>query len=83
MLGGISKLGGVSSKQLLTKIAGIENGLLRAAAALGINGLSEVAEKELQLVLQPLYRTIVFGEAYDAPTIEEYVYTAASKTGSF
>ena len=76
VLGGISKLGGVSSKQLLTKIAGIENGLLRASAALGIKGLSEVTEEELQLVLEPLYRTIVFGEAYDAPTIEEYVYTA-------
>ena len=72
VLGGISKLGGVSSKQLLSKVEGIENGLLRAAAALGIEGLSEVTEEELQLVLEPLYHSIVFGEAYDAPTVEEY-----------
>ena len=43
---------------------------------LGIKGLSEVSENELQLVLEPLYRTIVFGEDYDAPTVEEMVYTA-------
>ncbi len=76
LLGGISKLGGVSSQQLLTKISGIENGLLRAAAALGIKGLSEVTEEELQLLLEPLYRSIVSGEDYDAPTVEEMVYTA-------
>ncbi len=76
VLGGISKLGGVSSQQLLTKISGIENGLLRAAAALGIKGLSEVTEEELQLLLEPLYRSIVSGEDYDAPTVEEMVYTA-------
>ena len=41
-----------------------------------IKGLSEVTEEELQLVLRPLYRSIVSGEDYDAPTVEEMVYTA-------
>ncbi len=52
------------------------SGLLRAAAALGIKGLSEATEEELQLLLEPLYRSIVSGEDYDAPTVEEMVYTA-------
>ena len=75
-LGGIKKLGGLSSESLMTKVAGIDNGLLRAAAALGVKGLSEVSEEELQLALEPLYRSIVFGEEYNAPTVEEFVYTA-------
>ena len=71
-LGGISKLGGVSTEQLLTKVAGIDNAIWRVAAKIG----SEVTEEELQLFLEPLYRTLVFGEDYSAPALEEILYTA-------
>ena len=76
LLGGISKLGGVSSEQLLTKVAGIDNALLRVAAAAGVKIGSELTEEELQLVLEPLYRTLIFGEDYNAPAMEEILYTA-------
>ena len=76
MLGGISKLGGVNAEKLLTKVAGIDNALLRVAAAGGIKLGSEVTEEELQLFLEPLYRTLVFGEDYSAPALEEILYTA-------
>jgi len=75
-LGGIEKLGGMSAEQLLTKVAGIDNAILRVAAAAGIKLGSEVAEEELQLFLEPLYRTLVFGEDYSAPALEEILYTA-------
>ena len=75
-LGGIGKLGGVSSEQLLTKVAGIDNAILRVAAAAGVKIGSEVTEEELQLFLEPLYRTLVFGEDYSAPAMEEILYTA-------
>ncbi len=74
--GGISKLGGISTDQLLTKVATIDNALLRVAAAAGVKIGSEVAEEELQLFLEPLYRTLVFGEDYSAPAMEEILYTA-------
>ena len=76
LLGGIGKLGGVSSEQLLTKVAGIDNAILRVAAAAGVKIGSEVTEEELQLFLEPLYRTLVFGEDYSAPAMEEILYTA-------
>ena len=75
-LGGIGKLGGVSSEQLLTKVTGIDNAILRVAAAAGVKIGSEVTEEELQLFLEPLYRTLVFGEDYSAPAMEEILYTA-------
>mgnify|MGYP003300468029 CR=1 FL=1 len=62
--------------QLLTKVAGIDNAILRVAAAAGVKIGSEVTEEELQLFLEPLYRTLVFGEDYSAPAMEEILYTA-------
>ena len=75
LIGGIGELGGVSGK-LAGKVAAIDNGLLRAAARLGVNIGGEIIEEEAQNYLEPLFRTILFGEEYDAPTIEELVETA-------
>ena len=75
LLGGISSLGGMSGK-IATKVAAIDSGLLRAAAKLGLNIGSEILEEELQNYLEPAFRSIIFGEDYDAPTIEELVETA-------
>ena len=89
LIGGIGALGGVSSKiaggtaKLASKVAAIDNSLLRVAAKLGLKGLnlglnigSEIIEEELQNYLEPAFRTILFGEEYDAPTMDELIETA-------
>ncbi len=89
LIGGIGKLGGVSGKitsstaKLAGKVAAIDNSLLRVASKLGLKGLnlglnigSEIIEEELQNYLEPAFRTIIFGEEYDAPTIDELIETA-------
>lgn len=75
-LGGISSLGGISDTQIMAKVANIDNALLRTAAKLGVNLAGEITEEELQNYLEPAFRTILFGEDYDAPTIEELIETA-------
>lgn len=76
LLGGIGAFGGVADDVLLSKAALIDNALLRVSAKLGINIGSEIVEEELQLFLEPLFKTILTGEDYDAPTINEMVETA-------
>ena len=76
ILGGIGKLGGVSSSKLLSKVAAIDNSLLRISAKLGVEIGSEIIEEELQNFLEPAFRSIIFGEEYDAPTIDEILETA-------
>lgn len=78
VLGGISVLrGGVSlTGKLLEKVSGIENGLARWALSGVINIGSEINEEEVQNFLEPLFRTVIFGEEYKAPSIEELVDTA-------
>ena len=75
LIGGISKLGGMSSK-MAGKISAIDNALLRGAAKYGLSIGSEIIEEELQNFLEPAFRAILFGEDYDAPTIAELVETA-------
>ena len=89
LIGGISNLGGISSKiaggtaKLATKVAAIDSSLLRVAAKLGLKGLSltgnilgEIAEEEAQNILEPAFKAIIFGEDYDAPTMDEMIETA-------
>ena len=76
MLGGIGKLGGAKTGKILTKIEAIDNAFLRVSAKLGINIAKEIGEEELQLWLEPAFQTIIFGEDYDAPTIDEMLETA-------
>ena len=75
-LGGINPLGGVRAEKLLTKVASIDNAFLRVAAAWGIKGFSEAFEENVQNFLEPLFRSLLFNEKYDAPTVGEIVYTA-------
>lgn len=92
-LGGISALGGKaigkampSVANLSNKIAMIDNSLLRIAAKYGESISKEIAEEELQNYLEPAFRSIVFGEEYDAPTVDELIETAlvtALSTGVF
>ena len=75
LIGGIGSLGGISGK-VASKVASIDNSLLRVAAKLGVNIGSEILEEELQNYLEPAFRTIIFGEDYDAPTMDEIIETA-------
>lgn len=61
-LGGIGALGGKVSGHAISKaLSGVENGLLRAAAQIGGNMLSEGTEEAIQEVLDPIFRNIVLG----------------------
>ena len=82
LLGGIGSLGGVTDDLIKAKINMIDNSLLRVSAKLGADVFSEVAEEELQNFLEPAFRSIIFGEAYDAPTIDEIIETAIVTAGT-
>ncbi len=76
LLGGISKLGGtISGKVLAKNIEAIDNGFLRFAAKFGKAGASEAIEENLQAFLEPAFASWVFNEKYDAPELEDLVYT--------
>lgn len=65
-LGGIGALGGKVSGHAISKaLSGVENGLLRAAAQIGGNMLSEGTEEAIQEVLDPIFRNIVLGSDED------------------
>lgn len=76
LIGGICNLGGVGTQKILNKVAMIDQSLLRVSAKIGVDTLFEIMEEEAQLWLEPLFRKIIFGEDYDAPTIDEMVETA-------
>ena len=76
LMGGIGKLGGVGTEKIMSKVAMIDNSLLRISAKLGVDLLGELSEEELQNFLEPALRSIIFGEDYDMPTIEELLETA-------
>ena len=76
LLGGIGKLGGVGTEKIMSKVAMIDSALLRIPAKLGVDLLGEIGEEELQNFLEPALRMIIFGEDYDAPTIDELLETA-------
>lgn len=75
VLGGISEFGGLPA-MLEGKIAGIKNVLLKTAAKFGVSIIGETIEEELQNFLEPAFRSIIFGEKYDAPTAQELIDTA-------
>ena len=49
---------------------------------MGVDVLSEISEEELQNFLEPAFRSIIFGEEYDAPTIDEMIETAIITAGT-
>lgn len=78
LLGGIGKLAGAGNitSKVVSKASMINNSFLRVAAKYGIKVAGETIEEELQNFLEPAFRTIIFGEDYDAPTIDEIIETA-------
>ena len=76
LIGGITDLGGIGTEKLLSKVSAIDKALIRIPAKFGIKIGSEIVEEELQNYLEPAFRSIIFGEDYDAPTFDEFVETA-------
>lgn len=69
LLGGISRLGGVSTRQVLTKLGGLDNALGRiarsSAAPYVMSMISEGTEEGLQELLEPAFATLILGTEYD------------------
>ena len=76
VIGGISKLGGVSSGKYAAKIAAADRAVTRVLGTAGLKIGAEITEEELQLFLEPLFETVILGKEYDAPEAEEMIYTA-------
>ena len=76
LLSGIGAYGGLTSKKLLPKVAAIENAAWRVLGAAGVKIGGEVSEELLQEFLEPLFKTVVYGDEYDTPTIGALAYTA-------
>ncbi|MBE6924427.1 MAG: hypothetical protein E7466_04215 [Ruminococcaceae bacterium] len=73
-LGGVSKLGGKVSGNLISKTVGhVDNAIVRASIKLGGNMLSEGAEESVQEMLTPLFRSMVTGEDYQVQS-EDVIY---------
>lgn len=72
LLGGISSMGGkVTGKTVQTAIQNIDNALLRAAADIGINIVSEGMEEYIQEILDPVYRNLLLGEDNEFKLVTE------------
>lgn len=61
--------------KIASKAAIIDNAFLRAARKYGKSIGSEIIEEELQNYIEPFIPTLLFGEDYDAPTIDEFIDT--------
>ena len=73
-LGGISKLGGTSTK--ITKaVSGIDNALLRWSLRFGGSFASEALEEGLQEILDPIFQNAIFGTDEDV-NWSEVAYSA-------
>ena len=77
LLSGIGAMGGKLTNNIISnKIAGVGCGLARVGLKLVASGVSEAAEEVLQLYVEPAVIAAVTGDAYDAPTRAEVIYTA-------
>ena len=76
LLGGISKLGGKLSGNVVSKLVSkVDNAIAKVAITLGGNMLSEGAEEAVQSVLEPVFKSIVTGEDFDGVDLEEVLYS--------
>ena len=76
LIGGITDLGGIGTEKILSKLSAIDNVFLRLSAKGLIQNIDEITEEELQNYLEPVFRSVLFGEEYDLPTLEEQIETA-------
>lgn len=77
LLSGVGAMGGKLTNNIISnKIAGVGCGLARVGLKLVASGVSEAVEEVLQLYVEPAVIAAVTGDAYDAPTRAEVIYTA-------
>ena len=77
VLGGISKLGGKLTGNVIGKVvATLDNALARTAIQLGGNMASEGLEEAIQTILEPAFKALMTGEEFDAPKWEDIWYSA-------
>ncbi|MBO5970788.1 MAG: hypothetical protein J6S14_20125, partial [Clostridia bacterium] len=76
LLGGVGSKLGISEEMLLPKIRMIDKAWARIALTGTVKFGAEITEEELQLFLEPAYRTIIFGEDYELPEVQEILETA-------
>lgn len=76
LLGGISKLGGKASGNVINKVVSkVDNAFARTAIKLGGSMASEGLEEGLQAVLEPWFKHIATGVDFEAANIDEILYS--------
>ena len=77
LLGGIGKLGGKATGNALSKVVSkIDNAFARVAIRLGGEMVSEGIEEGLQTVLEAWFKSEVTGMDFEAPDIDEVLYSS-------
>ena len=84
VLGGVGALGGGALNKLGSKalpniakaISKIDNAFARVAIKVGGDMASEGLEEGLQTVLEPWFKTIATGVDYEAPNVDEVLYSS-------
>ena len=77
LMGGIGKLGGVAPNGLTELVLSkVDNAFARVAIQLGSSMLSEGLEEGIQTVLEPWFKSIVTGVDFEAPGIDEILYSS-------
>ena len=77
LLGGISKLGGKASGGLTEMILSkVDNAFARTAIKIGGSMLSEGFEEGVQTVIEPWLKEIATGVDWEAPNIDEILYSS-------
>lgn len=75
-LGGVASLGGKFSSGLKEiALKKVDNAIGRAAITLGANAMSEGIEEGLQTVLEAWFKSVVTGADFEAPDIDEVLYS--------
>lgn len=75
LLGGITPLK-FTPDEIEKRILSLDRVWKRALGLLGYNVLSETAEEEIQLFLEPAFATMMTNKDYESPTFQEAIATA-------
>ena len=76
-IGGVSSLGGKLSGSSVSKLLSkVDNAFARVVISTGGNMLSEGFEEGLQTVLEPWFKSIVTKADFEAPNIDEVLYSS-------
>ena len=76
VLGGISKLGGKVSGNVVSKLVSkLDNAFAKTAITLGGSMASEGLEEAIQTVLEPAFKALMTGEDFESPEWDEILYS--------